>query len=98
MLINSRLREPSCAPSCETIAKAASLFAAERDGDGDFPEAAFNALRRYGLVSWPPLGGSEAHRLFHLLASIGRGDLNVGRIFEGHVNALFLIQQFGRAK
>jgi alkylation response protein AidB-like acyl-CoA dehydrogenase len=98
MLINSRLREPSCAPSSETIAKAASLFAAERDGDGDFPEAAFNALRRYGLVSWPPLGGSEAHRLFHLLVSIGRGDLNVGRIFEGHVNALFLIQQFGTAE
>jgi alkylation response protein AidB-like acyl-CoA dehydrogenase len=95
MSVNSKLLEISSASACETIATAAGLSAAERDQDGAFPEAAFGALRRYGLVSWPPLGDGEASRLFHLLASIGRGDLNVGRIFEGHVNALFLIRQFG---
>jgi alkylation response protein AidB-like acyl-CoA dehydrogenase len=95
MSVNSKLLEISSASACETIATAAGLSAAERDQDGAFPEAAFSALRRYGLVSWPPLGDGEASRLFHLLASIGRGDLNVGRIFEGHVNALFLIRQFG---
>ena len=32
-----------------------------------------------------------------LLAAVGRGDLSVGRIFEGHVNALYLIQKYGSA-
>jgi alkylation response protein AidB-like acyl-CoA dehydrogenase len=95
MSINSKLPELPSAPSCDAIAEGASLSAAERDNDGDFPEAAFDALRRFGLVSWPPLGGGEARRLLRLLASVGRGDLNVGRIFEGHVNAIFLIRQFG---
>jgi hypothetical protein len=31
------------------------------------------------------------------LAAIGRGNLSVGRIYEGHVNALLLIQWFGSA-
>ena len=33
--------------------------------------------------------------LLRILAAVGRGDLSVGRIFEGHVNALFLIRKFG---
>jgi hypothetical protein len=53
-------------------------------------------LRHLGLIGAPPLGLNEAPRLFRVLADIGRGDLSVGRIFEGHVNALFLIHMFGR--
>jgi alkylation response protein AidB-like acyl-CoA dehydrogenase len=95
MWMNSRLPEASSTPLCKTIVEAAGLSAAECDGDGCFPVSAFNALKRIGLVGWPPLAAGEARRLFRLLAAIGRGDLSVGRIFEGHVNALFLIQRFG---
>jgi alkylation response protein AidB-like acyl-CoA dehydrogenase len=54
-------------------------------------------LKELGLIAWPPLRLAEAAILFRLLAAIGRGDLSVGRIFEGHVNALFLIDRFGTA-
>jgi alkylation response protein AidB-like acyl-CoA dehydrogenase len=69
--------------------------AAERDRDGHFPTSAFNGLRDLHLIARPPLMEAEASRLFRLLASIGHGDLSVGRIFEGHVNALLLIEKFG---
>ena len=67
----------------------------ERDRDGHFPISAFNGLRDVGFIARPPLTAVEAGRLFRLLATIGLGDLSVGRIFEGHVNALFLIEKFG---
>lgn len=35
------------------------------------------------------------HELLMLLKQIGRGNLAVGRVYEGHVNALQLIQTFG---
>ena len=79
----------------EVASKAAALDAAERDTDGGFPDAAFRELRRLGLVAAPPLRPSEIGKLLTLLAAIGRGDLSVGRIYEGHVNALFLCAQFG---
>ena len=37
----------------------------------------------------------ELRRLLRVLAAIGRGNLSVGRIYEGHVNALLLIRRFG---
>jgi alkylation response protein AidB-like acyl-CoA dehydrogenase len=98
MWVNSRLPESASAPLCEAIQKAARLLASERDHDGCFPEAAFDALRSYGIVGWPPLAGREARRLFRLLAAVGRGNLSVGRIFEGHVNALFLIERYGTSE
>lgn len=79
----------------DAIAAAAGACAADRDQDGRFPESAFTALRRLGLIAQPPLGGAESAVLLRILAAVGRGDLSVGRIFEGHVNALFLIQRFG---
>lgn len=56
---------------------------------------AFDGLRALGLIAHPPLGRADASALFRILAAVGRGDLSVGRIFEGHVNALSLIQHFG---
>ncbi|KAB0682928.1 acyl-CoA dehydrogenase family protein [Aureimonas leprariae] len=71
--------------------------AAKHDRDGSFPAEGFDALRRHGLVGWPPLAPGEIGRLLRLLAAVGRGDLSVGRIYEGHVNALFLIRAYGTA-
>jgi alkylation response protein AidB-like acyl-CoA dehydrogenase len=40
---------------------------------------------------------AESAQLLRVLAAVGRGNLSVGRIFEGHVNAVLLIQLFGDA-
>ncbi|HKM62939.1 MAG TPA: acyl-CoA dehydrogenase family protein [Acidisphaera sp.] len=75
------------------------------DCDGAFPHADLNALRDAGALAAPlpraqgGLGlGTEAGRspeLARLLGLIGRGSLPLGRIFEGHVNALHLIVRYG---
>lgn len=83
--------------SYEALTHAAALDAVARDQDGAFPAAAFDQLGRLGVVSNPPLQPTEAAQLFRVLAAVGRGNLSVGRIFEGHVNALLLIQLFGDA-
>ena len=69
--------------------------AAARDRDGAFPDDAFAALRDAGLLSAPPLAPERIGELLRLLADVGRGNLSVGRIFEGHVNALLLIRNYG---
>jgi alkylation response protein AidB-like acyl-CoA dehydrogenase len=69
--------------------------ASARDVDGAFPRAAFDVLRDAGLIAKPPVRPDEMMALLRLLAAVGRGDLNVGRIFEGHVNACFLIDRYG---
>ena len=76
------------------------------DRKAGFPELEFDQLRnccalsavipkRYGgLGLGTDRDGSLA--LFDLLRLIGRGNLAVGRIFEGHVNALKLICLYGK--
>ena len=81
--------------SYDALSEVAGTDAPVHDRDGSFPAAAFSGLRRLGLIGKPPLKHEDATLLFHVLAAIGRGDLSVGRIFEGHVNALLLIQRFG---
>lgn len=74
--------------------------AAARDADGTFPAASFQALREAGLLTAvlpTPLGGRAVggSALLGLLRQIGRASLPVGRVYEGHVNALGLIQRYG---
>jgi alkylation response protein AidB-like acyl-CoA dehydrogenase len=83
--------------SYDAIAATVGSCAAERDRDGKFPFSAFEGLKQLRLIGNPPLRASEAAVLFRVLAAVGRGDLSVARIFEGHINALFLIQLFGTA-
>jgi alkylation response protein AidB-like acyl-CoA dehydrogenase len=83
-------------------------WAAEDDRPGAFPARAFDLLRAEGLLSAPlprALGGASLgtapgslHLLLRVLAQIGRGSLPVGRIYEGHVNALVLIDAYGTAE
>ena len=84
--------------SYDALTDLASAGAAERDGDGCFPKEAFARLRRLGLIGSPPIQDHEASLLFRMLAAVGRGDLSVGRLCEGHINALILIRLFGRAR
>jgi alkylation response protein AidB-like acyl-CoA dehydrogenase len=90
-------REPWQWISYDALTQAAAADAAARDDDGAFPAAAFDRLGRLGVISNPPLQPAEAAQLLRVLAAMGRGNLSVGRIFEGHVNALLLIQLFGDA-
>jgi len=80
--------------------------AAETDEVGAFPVQEFAWLRAAGLLTAAlpaALGGAGLHAaaatwsLLRLLQHIGRGNLAVGRVYEGHVNALLLIQQLGSA-
>ena len=74
------------------------------DRDGGFPEQAFALLRQAGALVAPlprafgGLGlGTEAagcEGMLDLLRLVGRGSLAVGRLYEGHVNAIRLIMQY----
>lgn len=82
-------------------------LAPERDRTGDFPDEEIQALAEAGALVAPlprRLGGrglgSEpgcGPALLGLLAAIGEVSLPLGRLLEGHVNALQLILTFGGA-
>ncbi|KQP29747.1 acyl-CoA dehydrogenase [Methylobacterium sp. Leaf104] len=88
-------------------ARAVSRLAAERadglDRDGGFPAEDVAHAHAAGLLAAPlpvALGGAgldAPHRapvLADLLAQVGRGSLALGRLYEGHVNALALVLRY----
>jgi alkylation response protein AidB-like acyl-CoA dehydrogenase len=87
------------------IADAAMNNAESIDHIGAFPCREFEQIARAGLLSAPldrQLGGlglgieaSMTGVVLKILQQLGRGNLAVSRIFEGHINALQLIQTFG---
>jgi len=94
----------------QVAAKLADGFAAQAaaiDRPGAFPVDEFGQLSRAGFLAAPlrpALGGcglgidaATTPTLLRLLKHIGRGNLAIGRVYEGHVNALQLIQTFGTA-
>lgn len=48
-----------------------------------------------GLAGGDPPGDRATGALVDVLEEVGRGSLPLGRIYEGHVNALLLLQQHG---
>jgi alkylation response protein AidB-like acyl-CoA dehydrogenase len=87
------------------IADYAADRASELDRQGTFPTEEFKQIATAGLLTAPlsnRFGGlglgfktGNTTELLMLLKEIGRGNLAVGRVYEGHVNALQLIQTFG---
>jgi alkylation response protein AidB-like acyl-CoA dehydrogenase len=79
--------------------------AAAHDHDGAFPADALAALRTANALPAPlpvPLGGlgfgtepRAAQDTAQLLRLIGRASLPLGRVYEGHVNALRLVCRLG---
>jgi alkylation response protein AidB-like acyl-CoA dehydrogenase len=79
--------------------------AAKIDRNGAFPVEEFELIAQAGLLTaplaraWGGLGlgidASSIDQLLMILTKIGRANLAVGRIYEGHVNALQLVQTFG---
>lgn len=80
--------------------------AALTDEAAAYPADAMRWLHEAGLCVAPlphsrgGLGlneGAQRLQLLQVLKHIGRGDLAVGRLYEGHVNALQLVFDFGNA-
>jgi alkylation response protein AidB-like acyl-CoA dehydrogenase len=75
-----------------------SELAAEGDQRGGFPSHSLELLRRLGVLeAFAGLAEPEADTLLEALRGVGRADLSLGRIFEGHVNAVRLIDGYGDA-
>lgn len=107
----SRIKTQPNLSILEALSRAAEIsayaadHAAQIDHAEAFPVEEFERLAEAGLLAVPlgqALGGlglgisaSVTDDLLQLLRLIGRGNLAVGRIYEGHVNALQLIQTFG---
>lgn len=87
------------------IADGAFSNAAQVDRVGAFPAEEFKQLAAAGFLTAPlysQLGGAglgitsdQTALTLQILKQIGRGNLSMGRVYEGHVNALQLVQTFG---
>src|ERR1700730_512644 len=89
----------------QVIAAMAFERASATDVDGGFPTQDIQDLRERGLLLAPfpaDLGGEGlgegrvgASNLFEVLRALGRGNLALGRLYEGHVNAALLLCRYG---
>ncbi|TDE11279.1 acyl-CoA dehydrogenase family protein [Dyadobacter psychrotolerans] len=74
--------------------------AAQLDQTGCFPEQEFNYIKEAGLLGITLPGNFlsfdklKTKELLMLLKEIGKASLPVGRIYEGHINALYLVSLF----
>lgn len=93
---------PDPIDSIHRLSEQFAEWQAETFAGGGFPRREIDAMRREGLfgVSLPgrALDGSRptTARLLQFLKLVGRGNLSVGRIYEGHINALELIRLYAR--
>ena len=92
------------AAAARQVAAAASARAADQDRDDGFPAEDVADLARLGLLAAPipsneggaGLGAEpDARDLARVLRLVGYGSLALGRIYEGHVNALQLVARYG---
>jgi alkylation response protein AidB-like acyl-CoA dehydrogenase len=100
-------RQETVERSARDVGRRVSLRAAALDVDGAFPNEDVADLADSGLLAAPlptehggfGLGTSPhgALRLAEVLRLIGWGSLALGRLYEGHVNALALIVRCGTA-
>lgn len=91
--------------SCEGVAQQALLESSETDSTDSFPVKTLELLRKspiltacissdFGGLNLGLVPGSN-FALLTLLKCIGGGNLVMGRVLEGHMNAQLLIAQFG---
>src|ERR1700722_3615844 len=86
--------------SARVVAEKAFARAGDYDEDGAYPAADVAALHESGLLTAVLPGkiggaGLTGLSLSEVLRSIGSGSLPLGRLFEGHVNALELVLRYG---
>ena len=86
--------------SAREVGEKAFARADHYDEDGAYPSADISALHDSGLLTAVlPMecggAGLSGLSLSEILRSIGSGSLPLGRLFEGHVNALELVLRYG---
>ncbi len=94
---------PTPLASARRVAVAAARHAASLDADGAFPAEDVRCLGTCGLLMAPfptSRGGAgmaigAPQVLQPVLTEVGRGSLPLGRLYEGHVNAVALVQRYG---
>jgi alkylation response protein AidB-like acyl-CoA dehydrogenase len=96
----SSIRRRLLQQSARAVAEEAFARGGDYDEDGAYPAAEVAALHESGLlVAVLPLkcggAGLTGLSLSEILRSIGSGSLPLGRLFEGHVNALELVLCYG---
>ncbi len=89
--------------AARSVAERAFDNAGRHDVDGAFPLDDVGSLQEFGLLSAVlplDLGGEglAGDGLCDVLRKIGSGSLPLGRLFEGHVNALGLVVRYGHRK
>ena len=85
------------------VGEKAFARAGDYDEDGAYPAEDVAALHESGLVTavLPVRSGGaglSGVALSEVLRSIGSGSLPLGRLFEGHVNALELVLRYGERR
>lgn len=84
----------------DALIRAIADASPQTDDDGTFPEQVFAWLANAGLLSVTLPGHDLDQRpsntagLLQLLKRIGSGNLAVGRVYEGHINALNLVELY----
>ncbi|QLQ40373.2 acyl-CoA dehydrogenase family protein [Micromonospora robiginosa] len=63
--------------------------------DGRHPAAAFRSAVRDGRLDLPAPGGGRTAERFRRLAALGRADLTLARLGEGHADALAILAELG---
>ena len=94
------IRRRSLQRSAREVGEQAFARAGAYDEDSAYPTADVAALHESGLITAvlpPEFGGSglSGSSLSEVLQSIGSGSLPLGRLFEGHVNAIELVLRYG---
>jgi alkylation response protein AidB-like acyl-CoA dehydrogenase len=94
------IRRRSLLRSAREVSEKAFVSASDYDVDGAYPAADVTALHDAGLLTAVlPVkcggAGLTGLSLSEVLRSIGSGSLPLGRLFEGHVNALELVLRYG---
>ncbi len=101
----SPLLSPSPTDSAllEPLIRRIAKQAGASDVEGGFPDAEFGWLAAAGLLAVGLPGQPfdferpDTAGLLHLLKRIGAGNLTVGRVYEGHLDALYLIHLLANA-
>jgi len=96
--VSHRTTSPVLA-SARKVAEACSAAAPDLDQAGTVSLAHLQPFIRSGLLSRAvasrECAGSTVEML-EILMIIGSGDLSLGRLYEGHLNAVLLVRRFGR--
>ena len=98
----------SIVASARVVAAIASQRAPQRDDDGSFPQEEIASLYENALLLAPfpesqggfALGSTESSTLLlrQVLRTIGASSLSLGRLYEGHVNAVRLLIEYGNSR